>query len=61
MELYRQGKIKAVAPLKVFDVSEVIQAVRYFALGSRMGKVAVSLENPFSQIKVCTTLLLRYR
>lgn len=45
MSLYRQKKIKAVQPLKVFDVSEMSQAYRYFGLGNRMGKVAISLED----------------
>lgn len=50
MKLYREKKIKAVGPLKVFDVSEITQAYRYFGLGNRMGKVAVSLENNDSVI-----------
>ncbi|KAG9698620.1 ketoacyl-synt-domain-containing protein, partial [Aureobasidium melanogenum] len=45
ISLYRQKKIKAVQPLKVFDVSEMSQAYRYFGLGNRMGKVAISLED----------------
>ncbi|KAG9237170.1 reducing type I polyketide synthase 10 [Amylocarpus encephaloides] len=52
MELYREGKITAIDPLKVFDVSEVVQAFRYFALSTRVGKIAVSFENPNSQIPV---------
>lgn len=52
MSLYREGKITAIDPLKVFDVSETIQAFRYFALSTRLGKIAVSFENPQSQIQV---------
>ncbi|QKX55823.1 uncharacterized protein TRUGW13939_02921 [Talaromyces rugulosus] len=52
MQYYRQGKIKAVNPLKVFDVSEVTQAFRYFSLGSRIGKVVVSFSNQQSSLSV---------
>ena len=52
VELFRNGKIKTVSPLKVFDVSELIQAYRYFALKTRVGKVVVSLEDPGSCVKV---------
>jgi len=58
MSLYRQKKIKAVDPLKVFDVSEITQAYRYFGLGNRMGKVAVSLENDESVIPVSAHLVI---
>ncbi|KAK4992377.1 Type I Iterative PKS [Elasticomyces elasticus] len=50
MSLYRQKKIKAVEPLKVFNVSEIANAYRYFGLGNRIGKVAVSLEDLESEI-----------
>ena len=52
MSLYREGKIVAFEPLKVFDVSEIGQAFRYFSSRSRMGKVAINFENPKSQIRV---------
>lgn len=54
MSLYRQKKIKAVEPLKVFPISEITQAYRYFGLGNRIGKVAVSLEDAESIIPVST-------
>ncbi|KAH8647580.1 ketoacyl-synt-domain-containing protein [Tricladium varicosporioides] len=50
MVLYREGNIKAIEPLKIFDVTEIVQAFRYFALGTRIGKVAVSLESKQSLI-----------
>ena len=50
--MLREGKIKAIKPLKTFDASEIVQAFRYFASPDRIGKVVVSLENPESQIKV---------
>ncbi|KAJ5635342.1 polyketide synthase-nonribosomal peptide synthetase [Penicillium longicatenatum] len=55
LSLYRQKKIKAIEPLKVFDVSEITQAYRYFGLGSRIGKIAISLENDASLIPTLPT------
>ncbi|PQE17058.1 polyketide synthase protein [Rutstroemia sp. NJR-2017a BBW] len=52
MKLYREGQIQSIQPLKVFDVSEVTDAFRYFSLKDRMGKIAVSFENPESRIKI---------
>ncbi|KAI1083646.1 reducing type I polyketide synthase 10 [Whalleya microplaca] len=52
MSLYRSGKIAAFEPLKVFDVSEATQAFRHFALRSRIGKIAINLENSRSEIRV---------
>lgn len=54
MSLYREGKIKSIEPLKVFDSSEITQAYRYFGLGNRMGKIAISLQNGESLIPVST-------
>jgi hypothetical protein len=56
MELYRAGKIRAIEPMKTFDVSDVVQAFRYFGLFTRLGKVAVSFENPESQIQASKAL-----
>jgi hypothetical protein len=57
MELYRAGKITAIEPMKKFDVSDVVQAFRYFGLSTRLGKVAVSFENPDSEIQASHVLL----
>ncbi|PHH80580.1 hypothetical protein CDD80_839 [Ophiocordyceps camponoti-rufipedis] len=51
MTLYRQGKIKA-PPVATFDVSEIAQAYRYFTNKDRIGKVAISMENPHSRVPV---------
>ncbi|KAL3450556.1 hypothetical protein BJX65DRAFT_316007 [Aspergillus insuetus] len=48
--LYRARKIAAFDPLKVFPVTEITQAYRYFSSRSRMGKVAISLEDEQSTI-----------
>jgi NADP-dependent 3-hydroxy acid dehydrogenase YdfG len=52
MELVRQGYMKPCAPLKVFNASYVADAFKYFALGSRTGKVAVSFEDRSVLIKL---------
>lgn len=52
MGLYRDGKIKAFDPLKVFDASEISQAFRRFSGKNRMGKTAISFENDDSTVKV---------
>ncbi|KAK0615695.1 hypothetical protein B0T17DRAFT_656801 [Bombardia bombarda] len=52
MALYRAGKITKFEPLKIFDISEVTQAFRYFPSRNRMGKVAINLENANSTINI---------
>ncbi len=52
LEFYRAGKITAVQPLKIFDISDIVPALRYFSSSTRMGKVAISLEDAQSQITV---------
>ncbi|KAI2643562.1 reducing type I polyketide synthase 10 [Xylaria nigripes] len=51
MVLYRSGKITAFEPLRVFDISEITDAFRHFASRSRIGKIAINLENPNSKIR----------
>ncbi|KAF4632579.1 hypothetical protein G7Y89_g5546 [Cudoniella acicularis] len=51
VELLRGNKIKPISPLKMFPASKIAQAFRYFSLGTRMGKVAVSFE-PSNSISV---------
>ncbi|ETS78853.1 hypothetical protein PFICI_08706 [Pestalotiopsis fici W106-1] len=51
LDWYRSGKIKT-NPFKVFDVSDITSAYRYFSSAERIGKVVVSLENGLSQIRV---------
>ena len=52
MRLYRDGKIKAFDPLKVFDASEISQAFRHFSGQNRMGKIAISFDDDASMVKV---------
>lgn len=55
LELYRAGHIKP-PPFQVFDVAKIMQAYRYFASTSRVGKVIISLENPQSRVPVAPAI-----
>ena len=52
LRLYREKKIMKIEPFKVFDVSEITQALRYFSSRNRMGKIAINLENDKSVLRV---------
>lgn len=55
--MFRERVIKAIEPRRVFDISEITQAFRFFAQPSRIGKVAVSMDNPGSMIEVRPKLI----
>lgn len=52
MHMYREGSIQPIEPLETYDVSEIPKALRRHSAEDRMGKVAISFENPQSVIKV---------
>lgn len=52
MSLYRDGKIKPIDPLQVFDSSDIVPAFRHFTSKERTGKTAVSFENKEVLVKV---------
>lgn len=52
MDLIRSKAALPCMPLKVFDVANVEEAFRYFMKGTRMGKVAVTFQNPNSKLRV---------
>ncbi|KAG7008896.1 hypothetical protein G7Y79_00004g014800 [Physcia stellaris] len=52
LELYRSDQIPEIQPLEVYDISQIEHAFRRFRTRSRMGKIAISIENPDTQIKV---------
>ena len=52
MSLYRSGKISEPRPLKVFDISEIVPALRHFSSRNRMGKVVLSLQDGNSELTV---------
>ncbi|KAI0879957.1 polyketide synthase [Annulohypoxylon maeteangense] len=51
LQLYRAKEIPSL-PMKVFDVSQIAQAYRYFGSKDRLGKVVISMENPCARIPV---------
>lgn len=51
LDLYRAGGIQPM-PIKVFDVSDISEAYRYFSSKDRVGKIVVSLNNPRSRVHV---------
>ena len=55
LELYRAKEIQPL-PMKVFDVSQVAQAYRYFANKDRVGKVVISMENERARVPVSQNL-----
>ncbi|CAG8910253.1 unnamed protein product [Penicillium egyptiacum] len=60
IELYRSNRITNIAPVRVFDVSEIGSSLRYFSSRARIGKVAISLEKdstivPVRVSKFCAT------
>ncbi|KAI2618197.1 polyketide synthase [Hypoxylon sp. NC1633] len=57
LDLYRTGKIQP-PPMKVFDITEVSQAYRYFAGKDRVGKVVISMENPQARVPVAPATYL---
>ncbi|RYP59382.1 hypothetical protein DL769_008567 [Monosporascus sp. CRB-8-3] len=52
MTLYRAGKLDKAEPPVVFDIAEVVQALRRFSSRNRMGKIVLSLENMDTNIKI---------
>ena len=60
MRLYRDGKIKAFDPLKVFGAAEISEAFKYFSGKNRMGKIAISFEDDTSMVKVRDFLLVHH-
>lgn len=53
--MLRQGNITPVEPLQVFDVSEIKNAFRQFSKASRIGKIAVSMMDPTSEVEVTSS------
>ncbi|KAK8044419.1 hypothetical protein PG993_004443 [Apiospora rasikravindrae] len=51
LDLYRSGAITP-PPMKVFDITQVAQAYRYFGNKDRVGKVVISMENPQARVPV---------
>jgi hypothetical protein len=58
--LFRQGVIRPIPQITVFDVSELDQALLYLSRGQRIGKVVVTYKNPDAIVKVRPTTALQY-
>lgn len=57
LQLYRAGEIHAL-PMKVFDVTQVSQAYRYFVHKDRVGKVVISMEDSQARVPVAPATYL---
>lgn len=51
LKLYRSGEVQPPS-IKMFDISEVSRAYRYFAGKDRVGKVVISMETPYARVVV---------
>ncbi|KAI0120147.1 polyketide synthase [Nemania sp. FL0031] len=51
LQFYRAGKIREL-PMKVFDITQVSQAYRFFGNKNRVGKVVISMEDPQARVPV---------
>ncbi|KAJ5100496.1 Acyl transferase/acyl hydrolase/lysophospholipase [Penicillium angulare] len=55
LSLVRSKICQPCFPIKTFDASDITDAFRHFSLGTRLGKVTVSFENPDMKLKVIPT------
>lgn len=51
-DLLEHGVIAPIKPYKTFDVSEIVQAMRYFGTDPHIGKVVVTYERPDSMLRI---------
>ncbi|KAJ5356106.1 Acyl transferase/acyl hydrolase/lysophospholipase [Penicillium concentricum] len=55
LELVRSKICEPCFPIKTFDSSDITDAFRHFSLGTRMGKVTVSFQDPNTKVRVIPT------
>lgn len=55
-QLYSEGKISPVTPLKVFTAQNVEEAFRYFQKGQHIGKIVVSMPNDTTTLATATSI-----
>ncbi|KAJ5807079.1 Acyl transferase/acyl hydrolase/lysophospholipase [Penicillium riverlandense] len=55
LDLVRSKICEPCFPVKTFDASDITDAFRHFSLGTRLGKVTVSFQDPNSKIRVIPT------
>ncbi|PYI29622.1 polyketide synthase [Aspergillus indologenus CBS 114.80] len=55
LDLVRSKICEPCFPIKTFDASDITDAFRHFSLGTRLGKVTVSFQDPNTKIRVIPT------
>ncbi|CAI7567668.1 unnamed protein product [Penicillium viridicatum] len=55
LDLVRSKICEPCSPIKTFDVSDITDAFRHFSLGTRLGKVTVSFQDPDLKVRVIPT------
>ena len=55
LDLVRSKVCEPCSPIKTFDVSDITDAFRHFSLGTRLGKVTVSFQDPDFKVRVIPT------
>jgi hypothetical protein len=51
MDLWEQGKIEPVRPIKVFPANQVVDALRYMQQGVHMGKIVIELPEDVNELE----------
>ncbi len=51
-DMFHEGIIQPIEHIRTFDISDLEQAMMYFANGTHMGKVVVTFDNPQALLKV---------
>ena len=50
MEIFRQGAIQPIRPIKLFDAAQTEDALRYMQRGQRTGKLVIQFPTDHSQL-----------
>ncbi len=50
-DMFHEGIIQPIEHIRTFDISDLEQAMMYFANGTHMGKVVVRFDNPQALLK----------
>ena len=58
VDLLRSGIIAPLEHIRIFDISQIEQAMMHFARGTHIGKVVVTFKNPKSLLPVSNKFLL---
>ena len=58
VDLFRSGVIAPLEHIKIFDISQIEQAMMHFAKGTHIGKVVVTFKDPKSLLPVSIRISL---